>query len=344
MDELVERLTEIANRDEAKTVTVRADDLRAVLAALAPVEAVPVADVERAVDAVGGSATAYSREQLAKLAYVAFYSPVLCAPQNIAAFVEEIDCCPGCDHVSNGGTCSRSERGDYCPNDLAETLRQISAALYGPRDPAHYVAGVFGPDKMTALAHPPAQAGAVTEARPTHRHKQRGSTVIPAEIAGVVEEWRTAMEVVTPKWHASDPGWYDHPDWAEIDGEGWLGFAKVATIVDGKPNAEGAANFNWLLRCSPDAIASLLTLIERLAAAQAETRRLALEEAATLAAAFADSEEVEAIAGLSESKGVGSPGWRKDAMHSHAQEVSERIASAIRALIDQPSTEGGKDG
>jgi len=76
----------------------------------------------------------------------------------------------------------------------------------------------------------------------------------------------------------------------------------------------------------------IATIIERLAASQAETRRLALEEAATLAAAFADSEEVEAIAGLLESKGVGSPGWRKDAMHSHAQEVSERISTAIRTM------------
>jgi hypothetical protein len=115
---------------------------------------------------VGGSATAYSREQLAKLAYVTFYSPILCGPQNIKMVVDEIDCCPGCDHVSNGGTCSVSERGDYCPNDLAETLRQISAALYGPSDPSHYVESVFGPDKVTALARPPL-APAVTEADPS---------------------------------------------------------------------------------------------------------------------------------------------------------------------------------
>lgn len=101
---------------------------------------------------LGRSTTAYSRDQLAKLAYVTFYSPVLCAPQNIAAVVKEIDCCPGCDHVTNGGTCRVSERGDYCPNDLAETLRQISVALYGPGDPSDYVASVFGPDKVQALS------------------------------------------------------------------------------------------------------------------------------------------------------------------------------------------------
>ena len=101
---------------------------------------------------LGGSTTAYSREQLAKLAYVVFYSPVLCAPQNIAAVVKEVDCCPGCDHVTNGGSCRVSGRGDYCPNDLAETLRQISVALYGPGEPSHYVALVFGPDKVTALS------------------------------------------------------------------------------------------------------------------------------------------------------------------------------------------------
>lgn len=114
--------------------------------------------------AIGGSTTAFSREQLAKLAFAVFYSPVLCAPQNIAAFVEEIDCHP-CDHVSTGGTCYKSERGDYCPNDLAETLRQISLALYGPGDPSHYVASVFGPDKVTALSAIELKpvAGAVTE-------------------------------------------------------------------------------------------------------------------------------------------------------------------------------------
>ena len=114
----------------------------------------PSGEAVTVTDALGGSTTAFSREQLAKLAFVAFYSPVLCAPQNIAATVKEIDCCPGCENATNGGTCRVSERGDYCPNDLAETLRQISVALYGPGEPSHYVPAVFGPDKVTALAHP----------------------------------------------------------------------------------------------------------------------------------------------------------------------------------------------
>lgn len=99
-----------------------------------------------------GSPTAFTRDQLARLAFVVFYSPVLCAPQNINAVVDEIDCCPGCDHVSGSGSCHVSERGDYCPNDLAETLRQISIALYGPGSPNHYVESVFGADHMPALA------------------------------------------------------------------------------------------------------------------------------------------------------------------------------------------------
>lgn len=79
-------------------------------------------------------------EQADKLAFVLFYSSVTCAPQNIEAVVKEIDCCPGCEYVStSGSTCHQFERGEYCPNQLAETLREIGAALYGPRDPTHYV-------------------------------------------------------------------------------------------------------------------------------------------------------------------------------------------------------------
>lgn len=111
-------------------------------------------EVVEALTAPGGSTTAFTCDQLARLAFVVFYSPVLCAPQNIKAVVDEIDCCPGCDHVSNGGTCIGSERGDYCPNDLAETLRQISVALYGPGNPSHYVESVFGPDQMPVFRSP----------------------------------------------------------------------------------------------------------------------------------------------------------------------------------------------
>jgi Lar family restriction alleviation protein len=109
----------------------------------------PSPDMREAVEArPGGSTTAFTRDQLARLAFVVFYSPVLCASQNIKAVADEIDCCPGCDHVSSGGTCHVSYRGDYCPNDIAETLRQIGVALYGPGNPSHYVESVFGPDQM----------------------------------------------------------------------------------------------------------------------------------------------------------------------------------------------------
>lgn len=99
------------------------------------------------------STTAYSREQLAKLAFAVFYSSTLCAPENIAAVVREIDCCPDCEHAGRS-TCQVSGQGDYCPNDLANDLRQISLALYGPGDPSHYVEAVFGPDTMEALSRP----------------------------------------------------------------------------------------------------------------------------------------------------------------------------------------------
>lgn len=43
----------------------------------------------------------------------------------------EIDCCPDCERVwreydTNASGCGASERGDYCPNDVAETLRALA--------------------------------------------------------------------------------------------------------------------------------------------------------------------------------------------------------------------------
>ena len=43
----------------------------------------------------------------------------------------EIDCCPGCESVStdysvNCSECSKSDNGEYCPNDVAETLRALA--------------------------------------------------------------------------------------------------------------------------------------------------------------------------------------------------------------------------
>lgn len=145
-DGLDETVTHDAADIDAAKAAAQADYERRILSAIEPSP-----DMRKAVEALtapGGSTTAFTCDQLARLAFVVFYSPVLCAPQNIKAVVDEIDCCPGCDHVSNGGTCIVSERGDYCPNDLAETLRQISVALYGPGNPSHYVESVFGPDQM----------------------------------------------------------------------------------------------------------------------------------------------------------------------------------------------------
>jgi hypothetical protein len=52
-------------------------------------------------------------------------------PHLMEAMAARIDCEDGCDHVwhepdTNAGGCHRSERGEYCPNDLAETLRELA--------------------------------------------------------------------------------------------------------------------------------------------------------------------------------------------------------------------------
>jgi hypothetical protein len=91
------------------------------------------------------------------LAFVVHYSSVLCAPENIKAAVDEIDCCPGCEHTSSSGsTCYKSERGEYCPFEVAETLRQIGFALYGPHPPSHYTPrSLSSPTRDTAAAGQP---------------------------------------------------------------------------------------------------------------------------------------------------------------------------------------------
>lgn len=135
------------------------------------------ADTQEALDAKGleSSTTAFSQEQLAKLAFAIFYSANLCAPQNIEAVVKEIDTCGNdCEHV-RGSHCQREERGDYCPFSLAEDLRQISAALFGPRDPSHYVPSVFGPECMTAFR---ATTRAPGEGEPVvYQYRYRRTTV-----------------------------------------------------------------------------------------------------------------------------------------------------------------------
>ena len=125
------------------------------------------------------SKTAFSRDQFAKLAFAIFYSSNLCAPQNIEAVIREIDTCGNdCEHAGRSG-CSREERGDYCPFSLAEDLRKLSAALYGPNDPSGYVASVFGPDHVSALTPSPTLEPTDAEVeRATHRHVKRGSEYV----------------------------------------------------------------------------------------------------------------------------------------------------------------------
>lgn len=52
-------------------------------------------------------------------------------PDALEEAADEIDCCSGCDHVwhesdTNASGCYASERGEYCPNDVAETLRALA--------------------------------------------------------------------------------------------------------------------------------------------------------------------------------------------------------------------------
>lgn len=162
---------------------------------------------------------------------------------------------------------------------------------------------------LSALAHPPAQAGAVTEAqgwRPIETAPMDGTVVFK-------------LPTMTPK--------------------GDLGF--IAATIDDRldeddvdyPTTEARAR--WIARCSPDAIAGLLTLIERLAASQAETRRLALEEAARV---VKPSGNRPCDCDRCDCGNVG------DAEAVAAWDALDAPYRAIRALIDQPSTEGGKDG
>lgn len=52
-------------------------------------------------------------------------------PHVMEKWADEIDCCPGCENVwwesdTNASGCHKSENADYCPNDLAETLRAVA--------------------------------------------------------------------------------------------------------------------------------------------------------------------------------------------------------------------------
>lgn len=52
-------------------------------------------------------------------------------PDLLDQAADEIDCCPHCDCITrewdtNHTMCVKADKGEYCPNDLAETLRAIA--------------------------------------------------------------------------------------------------------------------------------------------------------------------------------------------------------------------------
>ena len=52
-------------------------------------------------------------------------------PDCMEVAADEIDCCPGCESSwsewdTGASGCKKSELGQYCPNDLAETLRSLA--------------------------------------------------------------------------------------------------------------------------------------------------------------------------------------------------------------------------
>lgn len=52
-------------------------------------------------------------------------------PRALEEAADEIDCCPGCDWEwrewdTNASGCRKSERGEYCRNDVAGTLRAVA--------------------------------------------------------------------------------------------------------------------------------------------------------------------------------------------------------------------------
>jgi len=80
-------------------------------------------------------------------------------------------------------------------------------------------------------------------------------------------------------------------------------------------------------------LARIDTVLSSTPAALAEYRAKVVQECAEIAKAVAESEEKAALAGVAESTGVGSRGWLKDAVHSHASETAGKIADAILALL-----------
>lgn len=82
-------------------------------------------------------------DELRKLRAVVRYGTILNDPATIKAAADEIDCGSDCEHAwhewdTNAGGCHKSEREGFCPFDIAETLRQLSIALYGPGVPSGF--------------------------------------------------------------------------------------------------------------------------------------------------------------------------------------------------------------
>lgn len=98
---------------------------------------------------------AYTSEQMARLAFAVHYSANLCAPQNIAAVIKEIDTCGNDCEYSTGSFCHKEQHGDYCPFSLAEDLRNLSAALFGTPGLSGYREGVWGPGAYASLLSRP---------------------------------------------------------------------------------------------------------------------------------------------------------------------------------------------
>lgn len=70
-------------------------------------------------------------DELAELKEALDSRCLYCNPQILRAIADEIDCDGQCEFIwrewdTNAGGCHKSERGDYCPNDLAETLRAVA--------------------------------------------------------------------------------------------------------------------------------------------------------------------------------------------------------------------------
>lgn len=89
-----------------------------------------------------------------------------------------------------------------------------------------------------------------------------------------------------------------------------------------------------MLKDADDILAALTAAGYRILA-PGDLDPVTIERCAAVCDAFAESEQNEALVGVAASTGVGSQGWRKDAMSSHACELAGKIATALRSLEKQ---------